>query len=68
MLVGVSTSNSQKLIDWMYGKAEGWSRPEKHCEPIQCKIFTIFTEQQDTNYIQVHINYKVGDTGTYPGT
>ena len=28
------------------------------------KINTIFTQQQDTNSIQVPINYKLGDTGT----
>ena len=32
------------------------------------KIYTIFTQQQDTNSIQVPIDYKPGDTGTYPGT
>ena len=34
-LVRVSMSNSQKLIEWMYRDVEGYSRPEKHCEPIQ---------------------------------
>ena len=37
----------------------------------QCNIiniYTIFTQQQDTNSIQVPINYKPGDTRTYPGT
>ena len=33
-LVGVSISNSQKLIKWIYRKVEGYSRPEKHCKPI----------------------------------
>ena len=32
------------------------------------KIYTIFTQQQDTNSIQVSINYKLEDTGSYPGT
>ena len=32
------------------------------------KIYIIFTQQQDTNRIQVPIDYKPGDTGTYPGT
>ena len=27
--------NSQKLIEWIDGKVEGPSRPEKHYEPIQ---------------------------------
>ena len=30
--------------------------------------YTIFTQQQDTNSIQVPIDYKPGDTGTYSGT
>ena len=37
----------------------------------QCNIiniYTIFTQQQDTNSIQVPIYYKPGDTRTYPGT
>ena len=32
------------------------------------KIYTIFTQQEDTNSIQVPIDYKLGDTGTYTGT
>ena len=32
------------------------------------KVYTIFTQQQDTNSIQMPIDYKSGDTGTYPGT
>ena len=31
------------------------------------KIYTIFTQQQDTNSIQLPIDYKPGDPGTYPG-
>ena len=27
-----------------------------------------FTQQQGKNSIQVPIDYKLGDTGTYPGT
>ena len=34
-LVGVSISNSQKLIEWISRKVEGYSRAEKHHEPIQ---------------------------------
>ena len=34
-LVGVSISNSQKLLELIYRKVEGYSRPEKHHEPIQ---------------------------------
>ena len=32
------------------------------------KIYTVFTQQQDASYIQVLIDCKRGDTGTYPGT
>ena len=32
------------------------------------EIYTIITQQQDTNSIQVTIDYKLGDTGTYPET
>ena len=32
------------------------------------KIYTIFTQQQDTNSIQVPIDFKLGDPGTYPTT
>ena len=31
-------------------------------------IYKIFTQQQDTNSIQVPIDCKLEDTGTYPGT
>ena len=31
------------------------------------KIYKIFTQQQGTNSIQVPIDYKPGDIGTYPG-
>ena len=31
-------------------------------------IYTIFTQEQNTNFIQVPIDYKPGDTGTYPET
>ena len=32
------------------------------------KIYTIFTQKQETNSIQVPIDYKPGDIGTYPET
>ena len=32
------------------------------------KIYTTFTEQQDTNFIQIPTGYKLGDTETYPET
>ena len=44
-LVGVSISNSPKLIEWIYRAVEGYSRPEKHGEPIQHKIYTVFTRE-----------------------
>ena len=48
-------------------KIEIYSTSEKHYEPIQhSQIYTIFTQQQDTNSIQVPVYYKPGDTGTYP--
>ena len=33
--MGVSISNSQKLIEWIDRKVEEYSGPEKHCEPVQ---------------------------------
>ena len=32
------------------------------------KIYTVFTQQQDTSSIQVPIDYKPGDSETYPET
>ena len=32
------------------------------------KIYTVLTQQQDTNSIQIAIECKPGNTGTYPGT
>ena len=32
------------------------------------KMYIIFTQQWDTNSIQVPIDYTLGDTGTYPET
>ena len=32
------------------------------------KIYTIFTQQQGTNSIDVPIDYTPGDPETYPGT
>ena len=34
---------------------------------IIIKIYTIFTQQQDTNSIQIAIDYKPRDMGIYPG-
>ena len=36
--MGVSISNSQKLIEWIYREVEGNSRPEKHYESIQHNV------------------------------
>ena len=33
---------TQNLVEWIYREVEGYSRPEKHDEPIQHKIYTIF--------------------------
>ena len=47
----------------------GYSRPEKHYEPIQLvKIYTVFTQQWDTNSIHVSIDYQPEDTGIFLGT
>ena len=32
------------------------------------RIYTIFTQQYNTDSIQIPIDYKLGDTGTYPET
>ena len=32
------------------------------------KIYTIFTQQQGINFIQVPVDHKPRDTGTYPET
>ena len=32
------------------------------------QIYIVFTQQENPNSIQVPIDYKLGDTGTYPGT
>ena len=68
-LAGVSILNSQKLIEWIDRKVEGYSNPKSTMNQFNViKIYKIFTQQQDTNSIQVLIDYKPGDTGTYPGT
>ena len=58
---------TQKLIKWIDIKVEGYSRSEKHQFNI-IKIYTIFTQQQDTNPIQVPIDCESENTGTYPGS
>ena len=68
-MVGVSISNSQKLVGWIDRKVEGYSRPRSTTNQFNIiKIYIIFTQQQETNSIQVTIGYKPGDTETCPGT
>ena len=43
-------------------REEEHSRPEKHGI---VKVYTIFTQQSDTNSVQVPIDYKLGDSGTF---
>ena len=60
-------SNSQKLIEWIDRKVEDIVDLKSTMDQFNIiKIYTIFTQQQDTNSIQVPIHYKPGDTGTYP--
>ena len=55
-------------MEWIDRKLEGYSRPEKHCEPIQHNWdLYYFTQQQDTNSIQVPIDYKQGNTAAFSG-
>ena len=62
-------SNSQKLIEWIDRKVEDIVDLKSTMDQFNIiKIYTIFTQQQDTNGIQVPIEYKPGDTGTHPGT
>ena len=51
----------------MNRKVEGYSKSTRTQFNI-IKIYRIFTQQQDTDSIQVPTDYKPGDTGTYPGT
>ena len=53
----------------MYRKVEEYSRTESIMNQFNIiKIYTIFIQQEDTNSIQVLIDYKLGGPGTYPGT
>ena len=66
--VGVSVSNSQ-INRVNIQKQNGIVDLKSTMNQFNIiKIYTIFTQQQDTNSIQVPIDYKLGDTGTYPGT
>ena len=68
-LFGDSIPSSQKLIEWIHRKVEGYSNLKSTVNPFNIiKIYTIFTHQQGTNSIQVPIDYKPGGTGIYPGT
>ena len=58
-------SNSQKLLEWLYREVEGYSRSAKHYESIQ---YNQDLYNFHTNSIQVLINYKLGDIGTYTET
>ena len=42
-MVGLSISNSQKLIERIYRKVEGYSRPEKHHELVQYDLYNFHT-------------------------
>ena len=60
-------SNSQKLIEQIYRKVEADLKSTMNQFKV-IKIYVIFTQQQDTNSIQVLIDYKPRNTRTYPGT
>ena len=68
-MVGISISNSQKLIEWVDRKVERYGRSEKHYEPIQhnSDLYNCHTTS-GYKFIQVPVDYKPGDTGTYSGT
>ena len=67
-LVEVSVSNCEKLIDWI----KTWKDVVDSISTMRqfniIKIYIIFKQQQDTNCIQVPIDYKPGNSGTHPGT
>ena len=53
----------------MNRKVEGYGRPESTMNQLKTiKIYTIFTQQQDTNSVPVPMDNKPGNTKTYPGT
>ena len=52
-------SNSQKLIEWIDRKVEDIVDLKSTMDQFNIiKIYTIFTQQQDTNSVQVPIDYK----------
>ena len=56
------------IMEWKDRKVEGYRLANTMNQFNIIKIYTIPTQQQDTNSIQVPIDYNPGDTGTYPGT
>ena len=55
-LVGISILNSQKLIEWT-GKQDILDMKIIVNQFNIIKTYTIFTQEQDTNFIQVAIEY-----------
>ena len=55
---------------WIYREVEvGYGRPENTMNQFEItKIYTLFTQQENTNSIHIPIDCKLGDAGTYPGT
>ena len=56
------------IMEWKDRKVEGYRLGNTMNQFNIIKIYTIPTQQQDTNSIPVPIDYKPGDNGTYPGT
>ena len=56
-------------MQWIDRKVKGYSKPESTMNQLSImKIYTMLTQQQGTDSIQVPTDYKPGDSGTYPGT
>ena len=58
--MGVSISNSQKLIEWPYGEVEGYSRPEKHYGPTQHN-YDLYSFHTIVGYKFYSSYHKLGD-------
>ena len=56
-MVGISISNSQKLIEWVDRKVERYGRSENHYEPIQhnSDLYNCYTTS-GYKYIQVPVD------------
>ena len=75
-LIGeVSISTSQKLIGWIYREKKDIVDLKSTVSQFNImKMYTVFIwvysfhMTESTNSIQVSIDCKLGDTGTYPGT